>query len=147
MAQLELTQQQLDAAELLANGNSQAATARLVGVSSKSIQRWLQEEKFKCEVDRCVQELKNLADKKLTQKTSAVMDKLIAIALNGKSEKNSLDACIQVLNRVYGMPTSRIEQTTNNKDSIDNKGENKTDIKALLEDIGNNKVIPLDKAQ
>jgi hypothetical protein len=96
-------------------------------------------------VERQAQEIKNNGNKKLANNINAVMDKMIAIALNGKSEKNSLDACIQILNRVYGMPTNKIEQISDNKDNTNNAAT-KDDIKSILNEIDDN-VIILDKAQ
>jgi transposase len=44
---MSLSPQQIRAAELLAQGNSQQDVAKSLGVNRKTIQRWLQKEDFK----------------------------------------------------------------------------------------------------
>lgn len=130
MAMVELTDSQLKASELLATGETQRNVAAIIGVNVKTIQRWLKEDKFKLDMDKNVQLLKNKVDESLLMNVNPIMQRLIKIALHSKSEKTSLDACIYALNRLCGTPTSKIADVT----GVEQK-ETNIDINMLLAEI------------
>lgn len=112
----ELTEAQLKAAELLARGETKIKTAEFVGVNRKTIDRWLDTEKFKAELDRQVSLLKSKVNEKISMNIEPLMDKLINIALKSDSEKTSLDAIIYAVNRLVGTPTSKVADVSDKED-------------------------------
>lgn len=110
--QFELNEKQLKAAELLAKGETKIKTAEMVTVNRKTIDRWLEVDIFKAEVDRQVSLLKSKVNEKISMNIEPLMDKLINIALKSDSEKTSLDAIIYAINRLVGTPTSKVADVT-----------------------------------
>lgn len=137
----ELTEQQLRAAELLAKGETKIKTAEFVGVNRKTIDRWLDTEKFKAEVDRQVSLLKSKINEKIGMNIEPLMDKLINIALKSDSEKTSLDAIIYAINRLAGTPTNKTQDVTEDKD----KKEDFINLDNIVEDIKEDNIIELPK--
>jgi len=114
----ELDDRQFKAIEYLVTGETVSKTADLVGVNRKTIAEWKKQDKFKAELDRQVAELKSSVEKKILLKINPLMDKLMKIALEGESDKTSLDAIIYSVNRVIGTPTSKIQAIVDEKESI-----------------------------
>lgn len=139
-----LTDAQFKAIELLTNGENKTDTGKLVGVTRQTIDNWLKNKEFKSAFDEYKAVMKNLANVEMNGHAKSLMDNLIKIALTGKSEKNRLDATIHGLNRIYGMPTSKIESVVDNK--TDNINDNKSvDINDMINELDN--VIDISKAQ
>ena len=116
----ELTEQQYAAIEMLARGEI-TKTAEVIGVNRKTVGEWKKQEAFKAELDRQVATLKNVVEGKILKNVEPLMDRLINIALKSKSDKTALDAIVYALNRLCGLPTSKVEDLTN-------KLENKKDL-------------------
>lgn len=133
-----MSDDKLKAIELILKGNTIADVARIVGVNRKTIYNWLANDEFKAELDRQTTELKNGIDKKLLTNVEPILDKLIKIALNGNSEKTSLDACIYALNRLVGTPTTKVADVT---EPTDNKINNDKDIDDLLNELQEDNII------
>jgi hypothetical protein len=76
----------------------------------------------------------------------SLMENLIKIALTGHSEKNRLDATIYGLNRIYGTPTNKIENTVTDKDNKDNKDSSSDNINNMIEELETN-VVELKQAK
>lgn len=117
----ELTEQQYAAIELLARGETITKTAEIIGVNRKTVGEWKKQEAFKAELDRQVTTLKNVVEGKILKNVEPLMDRLINIALKSKSDKTALDAIIYALNRLCGLPTSKVED-------ISRKLEEKKDL-------------------
>ncbi|WP_026887707.1 phBC6A51 family helix-turn-helix protein [Clostridium beijerinckii] len=142
-----LSDEQYKAIELLANGENKTDTGRLVGVTRQTIDNWMKNKEFKAAFDEYKTIIKNLADVEMNGHAKSLMDNLIRIALTGKSEKNRLDATIYGLNRIYGTPTNKIEQTTENKDN-NTSNKDKADINTLLNEVSDNSnIIKLEQAK
>lgn len=77
MAIVELTEAQLKASEMLANGETQMNVAKIIGVNVKTIQRWLKDDLFKADVDKNVQLLKNKVETETCQSIEAITKRLI----------------------------------------------------------------------
>lgn len=139
MAISGLSEAQLKASELLASGESQVKTAKIVNVNPKTIQRWLKDDMFKAEVERNVRLLKSKVDENILMNIEPIMKRLINIALNSDSEKTSLDACIYAVNRIAGTPTNKVQDVTDTKESnTDIDIDKEVDDLVLDEDIDTN---------
>lgn len=131
MADNVLNEKQIQAIELIAQGETLTDVARIIGVSRTSVSTWRNKnELFKAELDKYVQGLKDGVDKRIMNNINPLVDRAIRIALKGKSDKTSLDAIIYLLNRVLGTPTNKTQDITD----TDN-GDNTVDINSLLEEI------------
>jgi DNA-binding CsgD family transcriptional regulator len=86
MAISGLSEAQLKASELLASGESQVKTAKIVNVNPKTIQRWLKDDMFKADVERNVRLLKSKVDENILMNIEPIMKRLINIALNSDRE-------------------------------------------------------------
>lgn len=128
---------QLKALELLASGENQSNTAKLVGVDPKTIGRWLKDERFKAELDKCVQLATSKVNEKILLNIVPLTERLVKIALKSNSDKTSLDAIIYALNRVCGTPTNKVQEVSDN-----NNKKEPIDIDKILESVkkksGNN---------
>lgn len=132
MAISGLSEAQLKASELLASGESQVKTAKIVNVNPKTIQRWLKDDMFKAEVERNVRLLKSKVDENILMNIEPIMKRLINIALNSDSEKTSLDACIYAVNRIAGTPTNKTQDITDTNDK-----DNNIDIDSMINELDN----------
>ena len=133
----ELNETQLKAIELLASGENNSNTAKIIGVNPKTITRWLSDEKFKAELDKCVQLATSKVSEKILLNIVPLTERLVKIALKSNSDKTSLDAIIYALNRVCGTPTNKTQEVSESKDK-----KEIIDIDKMLESIkeksGNN---------
>ncbi len=133
----ELNETQLKAIELLASGENNSNTAKIIGVNPKTITRWLNDEKFKAELDKCVQLATSKVSEKILLNIVPLTERLVKIALKSNSDKTALDAIIYSLNRVCGTPTNKTQEVAENEDK-----KEIIDIDKMLQDIkeksGNN---------
>lgn len=106
-----LTEKQLQAVELLANGIPKTEVAKVVGVDRSTVHLWMKNDKFKREVNEQIKENKENIDKMMMTYTDSVISKLYELAMGAKSEKVRLDACTYILNRVAGTPIAKTEIT------------------------------------
>ncbi len=140
----ELDDRQLKAVELLATGETVSSTAKLVGVTRKTIGEWKKQEKFKAELNKQVTDLKSSVEKKILTNINPMLDKLIKIALKSDSDKTSLDAIVYAINRLCGTPTNKTQDITENKDN-----NAPVSIDDMLKQVEKDNVIalPKDKAK
>lgn len=138
MAISGLSEAQLKASELLASGESQVKTAKIVNVNPKTIQRWLKDDMFKADVERNVRLLKSKVDENILMNIEPIMKRLINIALNSDSEKTSLDACIYAVNRIAGTPTNKVQDVTDSNDKDSKKVEDIDNVLNRYKNIDNN---------
>lgn len=140
----ELNETQLKAIEMLASGENQSNTAKLLGVNPKTIGRWMKDKKFKAELDKCVQLATSKVSEKILLNIAPLTDRLVRIALKSNSDKTALDAIIYALNRVCGTPTNKTQDVT---ESDGNKKE-PIDIDKAIENIKNtNNIVELPKTK
>ncbi|CAI3535135.1 DNA-binding protein [Clostridium neonatale] len=143
MANKTLTDKQIQAIELIAQGENISDTAKLIGVSRTTVSIWKNNnELFKAELDKSLQALKSDSDTQILSNINSLTNRLIKIALKSNSDKTSLDAIIYALNRVLGTPTNKVQDIS----STSNDNNEPVDINAILEEIKReNNVIDLPK--
>lgn len=143
MANKTLTDKQIQAIELIAQGENISDTAKLIGVSRTTVSTWKNNnELFKAELDKSLQALKSNSDTQILSNINSLTNRLIKIALKSNSDKTSLDAIIYALNRVLGTPTNKVQDIS----STGNDNNEPVDINAILEEIKReNNVIDLPK--
>lgn len=136
-----LTEKQLQAVELLANGIPKTEVARVVGVDRSTVHLWMKNDKFKREVNEQIKENKENIDKMMMTYTDSVISKLYELAMGAKSEKVRLDACTYILNRVAGTPISKTEVTEIKEeekkydptwDDLENLNKKKANTKSVI---------------
>jgi transposase len=117
---MALNERQEKVIQLYASGETITNIAKITGVSRNTIYTDLDSVDVKAGVDKCLTEMKNQAEKKISADLDLYITEFKKIALTGKSEKNRLDALQYILNRVYGTPTNKIADVTDaaDKDSI-----------------------------
>lgn len=111
-----LNERQNKEAELYAKGEKVTDIAKLCGVSRQCVYDDMKRPEFKAKVDECLAEAKTAVENKINNDVELYCDALKKIALTGKSEKNRLDALSYLLNRIYGTPTNKTQDITENKD-------------------------------
>ena len=143
MANKTLTDKQIQAIELIAQGENISDTAKLIGVSRTTVSTWKNNnELFKAELDKSLQALKSDSDTQILSNINSLTNRLIKIALKSNSDKTSLYAIIYALNRVLGTPTNKVQDIS----STSNDNNEPVDINAILEEIKReNNVIDLPK--
>ncbi len=116
-----LTERMIQEADLYSKGTKIVDIAKLVGVSRQTIYDDMKRPEWKAKVDECLAEAKGCAENLLNNDIGLYVAELKKIALTGKSEKNRMECLQYLLNRVYGTPTSKIEDITDKdiKDKID----------------------------
>ena len=143
MANKTLTDKQIQAIELIAQGENISDTAKLIGVSRTTVSTWKNNnELFKAELDKSLQALKSDSDTQILSNINSLTNRLIKIALKSNSDKTSLYAIIYALNRVLGTPPNKVQDIS----STSNDNNEPVDINAILEEIKReNNVIDLPK--
>jgi predicted transcriptional regulator len=143
VANKTLNEKQIQAIELLVQGETISDVAKLIGVSRVTVSTWKnKDELFKVELDKRLQSLKDDVETQIMNNINPLTSKLIKIALKSNSDKTSLDAIIYTLNRVLGTPTNKVQDISN-----DNSKEDIVDIDDMLNDISKDNVIELPKAK
>lgn len=140
----ELTDKQMKAIELLAQGETVSNTAKIVGVNRKTISEWKKIDKFKDELDKCVADIKLSLEDKLRNAIEPMTERLIKIALTS-NDKTSLDAIVYAFNRLYGTPTNKTQDVT----TVSADNSKPADINALIQeiqDVAVDQVVKLPKA-
>jgi len=125
MSMTGLTDNEKRVAELIVQGVTVTDIAKIIGVSRPTIYDWLKHEQLKATIAELTTDIKNNAEKKLNAKVDTYVGELEKIALTGKSEKNKLDALQYILNRIFGTPTTKTADVTEEE----NKKENPEELK------------------
>ena len=134
-----LTNKQLDCIELLMDGLNKTAIADKIGISRKTIYKWMENEEFKAELDRRKQKICNDALSDLKGSTKDLLKAVEKLAYTAENEGIRLQALNSLLDRTLGKATTKQEiELSNNKEA-----EN-IDLDTLL-DEDNSNVIDLDK--
>ena len=135
---------------LVQGGISKGDIAKMVGVSERSLYRWLNDEEFKAELQKQAEVFEKQVIKEsqtlLRGQLSTSIKGIVEIANNNDNkEETRLKAYQYLVDRVLGNTTTKIEQEVNEK-----KSDTKVDIESTLKAIKeNNKVvkIPTEKAE
>lgn len=116
---MALNDRQEKVIELYAQGETVTNIAKVCGVSRNTIYADLDNVDVKAGVSKCLAEMKNQAEKKLTQSVDTLVEEIKKLALTSKSEKIRSENLQYLLNRIYGTPTSKVADVTEeNKDNI-----------------------------
>lgn len=145
MANKTLTDKQIQAIELITQGENLSDVAKLIGVSRTTVSTWKnKDEMFKAELDKSLQALKSGVETQILNNVNSLTNRLIKIALKSSSDKTALDAITYALNRLLGTPTNKTQDITSNGD---NGNKDIKDIDSMLKEINNkeNNVIDLPK--
>lgn len=134
-----LTNKQLDCIELLMDGLNKTAIADKIGISRKTIYKWMENEEFKLELDRRKQKICNDALSDLKGSTKDLLKAVEKLAYTAENEGIRLQALNSLLDRTLGKATAKQEIELSN---TDNNAD--VDLDSLLEDKDSN-VIDLDK--
>lgn len=142
MANKTLNEKQIQAIELLVQGENITDVAKIIGVSRTTVSTWKnKDELFKAELDKSIQALKSDVETQIMNNINPLTNRLIKIALKSNSDKTSLDAIIYTLNRVLGTPTNKTQEISNEGNNTDI-----VDIDDMLNEI-DGKVIELPNAK
>lgn len=118
---MALDERKMKAIENIVLGENYSNVAKLSGVSRQALYNWLDDDEFKAELDRRIQEIRKQGEQRIASKITTYISELEKIALTGKSEKNRSDALQYLINRDLGAPTSKISNITNDGDNDNNK--------------------------
>ena len=105
----QLTDQQLQAIEVLSMGAKNQDAATVVGVDLRTIVRWKANPLFKAELNRQIEINKKTVDDRIINFADTVILNILDLANKAKSEKVRLDANIYLLNRLAGTPVAKVE--------------------------------------
>lgn len=132
-----LNDRQLKVIELYAQGETVTNIAKICGVSRNTIYADLDSKDVKAGINKCLTEMKSQAEKKLTQSVDTLVEEIKKLALTSKSEKIRSENLQYLLNRIYGTPTSKVADVTEDKEK-----EEKFDLDETILEFNN--VIELD---
>ena len=135
---------------LVQGGISKGDIAKMVGVSERSLYRWLNDDEFKAELQKQAEVFEKQVIKEsqtlLRGQLSTSIKGIVEIANdNSNKEETRLKAYQYLVDRVLGNTTTKIEQEVNEK-----KDAAKVDIESTLKAIKEkNKVVklPTEKAE
>ncbi|WP_242825361.1 helix-turn-helix domain-containing protein [Clostridium sporogenes] len=120
MAYDVLTVKQSDMVTMLIEGHSITDIAKKLNVTRNTIYAWMNKDNVKAELDRRKRELAHQGNQIILKDLTTYVDNIKNLA-NDKSDKRvSLAANQYLLNRIYGNPTSVVEDNKeNNNDTLD----------------------------
>lgn len=120
MAYDVLTVKQSDMVTMLIEGHSITDIAKKLNVTRNTIYAWMNKDNVKAELDRRKRELATQGNQMILKDLTTYIGNIKELA-NDKSDKRvSLAANQYLLNRIYGNPTSVVEDnSTNDSENID----------------------------
>ncbi|WP_195430955.1 helix-turn-helix domain-containing protein [Clostridium sp. D46t1_190503_E9] len=134
-----LDERHIDAIEYLLSGTMlKSEIADRVGISTRTLSRWENDDEFKAELDTRRKALKKNAENKIINQTNNLVDKMFDLAYKSSDQRVKYNAIKYLLDRSLGVPTAAKEEN-NNDDKEKNKDVN--DLKKDLEEIKSLKVI------
>lgn len=115
-----LTNKESDMITMLIEGVGSTDIAKKLNVTRQTIYNWQEKDHVKAELDRRRRELSRQGNHLIMKDLTTYIDNIKQLA-NDKSDKRvSLAANQYLLNRIYGNPTSVVEDnTTDNNDNVD----------------------------
>ena len=111
--------------------------AAIIGVSRQAIYDWLADPEVAAELDKRLQAVRDQTVKGITAKLEPVVEELYKIALSAKDTRSRKDACIYLINRVLGSPTSNLNAYNSNNYAEDITNT-VAEFKAFMSDIEDN---------
>ncbi|MDI9215961.1 helix-turn-helix domain-containing protein [Clostridium tertium] len=128
-----LDERHIDAIEYILGGTMlKSEIADRVGISTRTLSRWENDEEFKAELDTRRKALKKTAENKIINQTNNLVDKMFDLAYKSTDQRVKYNAIKYLLDRSLGVPTAAKEEY-----SSDDKEKNKdvNDLKAEMEEI------------
>lgn len=101
-------------------GENYSDVAKLSGVSRQALYNWLDDEEFKVELNRQIQELKTHGEQKMTARLDTYVTEIEKLALTSHSEKVKADCLQYLVNRILGTPAAKQADTVNDSDKDKN---------------------------
>ncbi|MGJ0908867.1 helix-turn-helix domain-containing protein [Clostridium botulinum] len=120
MAYDVLTVKQSDMVTMLIEGHSITDIAKKLNVTRNTIYAWMNKDNVKAELDRRKRELAHQGNQIILKDLITYIDNIKNLANDRSDKRVSLAANQYLLNRIYGNPTSVVEDnTSDNNDNID----------------------------
>lgn len=124
-----LNERQKKECELYAEGETITNIAKICNTSRQTVYEDMKRDEWKANLDELVTEIKVQGEKKIMSKVDKYIGELDKIAMTSKSENTKKDVLMYLLNRIYGSPTNK------NQDITDNKDDNNIDKDTLQNDF------------
>lgn len=99
-------------------GNKITDIAKVVGISRQTVYSWLEKDEVKAELDRRKQDLANLGNQIILRGINTYISNIKALANDTSDKRVCLAANQYLLNRIYGNPTSIVESTESESESV-----------------------------
>ncbi|MBO0555300.1 helix-turn-helix domain-containing protein [Clostridium botulinum] len=120
MAYDVLTVKQSDMITMLIEGHSITDIAKKLNVTRNTIYAWMNKDNVKAELDRRKRELAHQGNQIILKDLTTYIDNIKNLANDRSDKRVSLAANQYLLNRIYGNPTSVVEDnSTNDSENID----------------------------
>ncbi|AVP61705.1 resolvase [Clostridium botulinum] len=120
MAYDVLTVKQSDMITMLIEGHSITDIAKKLNVTRNTIYAWMNKDNVKAELDRRKRELAHQGNQIILKDLTTYIDNIKNLANDRSDKRVSLAANQYLLNRIYGNPTSVVEENSNeNNDNLD----------------------------
>lgn len=127
-----ITQQQHDMVSMLIAGENITDIAKKLNVNRNTIYNWLKKDDIRAEVDKRTQELAHQGNRVIAKDLVTYIDNIKELASDKSDKRVCLAANQYLLNRIYGNPTSNINNLDNKCDDI-----NVQDIDELENELKN----------
>lgn len=120
MAYDVLTVKQSDMVTMLIEGHSITDIAKKLNVTRNTIYAWMNKDNVKAELDKRKRELAHQGNQIILKDIITYVDNIKGLANNSSDNRVKLAANQYLLNRIYGNPTSVVEDNKeNNNDTLD----------------------------
>ncbi|MCW6094732.1 helix-turn-helix domain containing protein [Clostridium sporogenes] len=120
MAYDVLTVKQSDMVTMLIEGHSITDIAKKLNVTRNTIYAWMNKDNVKAELDKRKRELSHQGNQIILKDIITYVDNIKGLANNSSDNRVKLAANQYLLNRIYGNPTSVVEDnSTNDSENID----------------------------
>ncbi|ENK0839177.1 helix-turn-helix domain-containing protein [Clostridium botulinum] len=120
MAYDVLTVKQSDMITMLIEGHSITDIAKKLNVTRNTIYAWMNKDNVKAELDKRKRELAHQGNQIILKDIITYVDNIKGLANNSSDNRVKLAANQYLLNRIYGNPTSVVEESKeNNNDNLD----------------------------
>lgn len=122
MAYDVLTVKQNDMITMLIEGENITDIAKKLNVTRNTIYAWMNKDNVKAELDRRKRELASQGNQMILKDLTTYIGNIKELANDNSDKRVSLAANQYLLNRIYGNPTSVVEDNTS--DNNDNLNDN-----------------------
>lgn len=99
-------------------GNKITDIAKLLNVNRNTVYNWLDKDEVKAEMDRRKRDLANLGNQIILRGINTYISNIKALANDTSDKRVCLAANQYLLNRIYGNPTSIVETTEGESESV-----------------------------